>query len=303
VQQTEQLQRRVGCTTVKLIDQISDPVDKILSAYGLSRPWQPLAATGVANRVYATQDVILRIATDHFEANADALTESVAAPIARGAGVLTPRLIAFDNSKILTNRPFSLWERVHGDTLGLSSLPATIRADIWREIGQEIARLHDRVKSCPDPMGYLDQPRRELRLDLVIGQFADSPHANRGTIHEIEALVSDLSTFVAWDGSPSFLHSDLHEWNVMWGRQGGLLALIDWGDAGWGDPALDFAAVPLDSLCAALEGYGGKKRLGAYPEARLIWDHLQIALEEAIDNPQLTIPIADFRRLIDTARL
>ena len=78
----------------------------------------PLNATGLANRVYATADVVLRVATDHPDAVPDARTESVAAPAARGAGIRTPRLLAFDDSRALVNRPFSIWERVHGETLG-----------------------------------------------------------------------------------------------------------------------------------------------------------------------------------------
>jgi aminoglycoside phosphotransferase (APT) family kinase protein len=51
-----------------------------------------------------------------------------------------------------------------------------------------------------------------------------------------------------------FLHADLHEMNIMSTPAGTLLALIAWGDAGWGDPALDFPAVPLRMMSAAFEG-------------------------------------------------
>jgi hypothetical protein len=105
---------------------VSDPVDAIFTAYGIPGLWQVLEATGIANRIYATDDVVLRVATDHHDAIADALTESIAAPVARRAGILTPRLIAFDNSRRLVDRPFSLWERIHGETLGrLSCSPKT----------------------------------------------------------------------------------------------------------------------------------------------------------------------------------
>ena len=61
--------------------------------------WGPLAATGIANRIYATEEVVLRIAVEGDESVADARTESVAAPAARAAGVATPRLLAFDDSR------------------------------------------------------------------------------------------------------------------------------------------------------------------------------------------------------------
>jgi hypothetical protein len=137
---------------------LTDPVDEILAAYRVSGRWQRLEATGVANRIYATQDLVLRVATDHPDAIVDARTESIAAPVAREAGVLTPRLIAFDDSRTIMDRPFSLWERIHGETLGLADFRGNIREDIWRNVGQQIARLHDRVRSCRDPHGYLDTP-------------------------------------------------------------------------------------------------------------------------------------------------
>jgi hypothetical protein len=45
-----------------------DPVDEILAHHGIQGPWATLESTGVANRIYATNDVVLRIATDHPEA-------------------------------------------------------------------------------------------------------------------------------------------------------------------------------------------------------------------------------------------
>jgi hypothetical protein len=52
----------------------------------------------------------------------------------------------------------------------------------------------------------------------------------------------------------------------MWTAQGELLAVIDRGDAGWGDPALDFDAIPLEFVPAVLEDYSGNtESLGEYP--------------------------------------
>ena len=280
-----------------------DPVDRILAAYRIGGPWERLTATGLANRIYATRDVVLRVATDHPDAIVDARTESVAAPVARAAGVLTPRLIAFDDSRIIVDRPFSLWERVHGETLGDCDLPQGARQEVWRAVGQQVARLHDEVRSCPDPNGYLEETARELRLDPVLQQFADMGRGNGDLVREFELLIAELTPFVSRQGGADcFVHNDLHEWNILCGREGSLLAVIDWGDAGWGDPALDFAAVPLECLDAALEGYGGTGRLGEYPEARFVWDRLHNALEDAIDHPGRGLPVAAYRRLLDGAR-
>ena len=58
-----------------------DPVDTILAVHGCSGSWTALSPTGVANRIYATADVVLRVATDHPDAVPDARTESVAAQV------------------------------------------------------------------------------------------------------------------------------------------------------------------------------------------------------------------------------
>jgi aminoglycoside phosphotransferase (APT) family kinase protein len=280
-----------------------DPVDAILAAYGVPGPWQRLKATGVANRIYGTHDIVLRIATDHDDAILDALTESIAAPVARQAGILTPRLIAFDNSRNLVDRPFSLWERVPGETLGLLSLCREVRERIWREVGQQIARLHVRVRSCPDPKGYLDKPGREVRLGSLLERFAASRHGSGDLVRKIEHLIWELSPFVSsCSGSNCFLHNDLHESNIMCSNQGELLAVIDWGDAGWGDPTLDFAAVPFAFISAALDGYGSIEQLGNYPEALIVWDHLQNALDDAIDDPTRAVPVDEYRRFLDPSR-
>src|SRR5215475_12521378 len=114
----------------------------MFSAYGVRGAWQSLTSTGVANWIYATRDVVLRVATDHRDGVPDARTESVAAPAAYAAGILTPRMIAFDDTRTLVDRPFSLWERVHGVTLGQITLSGEARVAAWRSVGRELARLH-----------------------------------------------------------------------------------------------------------------------------------------------------------------
>ena len=109
-----------------------DPVDKILQACGISGPWELLNATGLANRIYATKDVVIRVAREHEEALRDARTESIAAPVAYEAGLLTPRLLVFDDSGDILDRPYSIWERVHGETLGLVSSGPHSMPNTWR---------------------------------------------------------------------------------------------------------------------------------------------------------------------------
>lgn len=281
----------------------ADPVDALLAAHGVAGPWERLLDTGVANRIYATQDVVLRVATDHEDAIVDAYTESVAAPVARRAGVRTPALIAFDDSLRLVDRPYSLWDRVHGETLCLAKLSGEARQEVWREVGQQLAHLHATVRECPDPQGYLDQPGREMDWESTVRECDALRLLSAEERREITGLFAELEPLVAGaEAEDCFLHNDLHDRNLLCGKDGGLLALIDWGDAGWGDPVLDFAAVPLEALRAVLEGYGEKERLGRAVGARLVWDQLLRALERAREEREWEEPLGRLRQFWEEAR-
>jgi len=80
-------------------DNGKDPIDEILDTCVMNGPWEPRLATWLANRIYATQDVVIRVAKEHVEALRDARTESIAAPIAHKTGLSTPRIHVYDESR------------------------------------------------------------------------------------------------------------------------------------------------------------------------------------------------------------
>ena len=276
-------------------------IDALLAHHGIRDSWTPLLATGVANRIYATRDVVLRVATDDPQAVEDARTESVAAPVARAAGILTPRLIAFDDSRALVDRPYSLWERVNGETLGLLDLDERRLARAWREVGRELARLHDQVTACPDPNGWLDAPGRSLDLAAYLDRMLVEGVIDRRFADEARSLVNDLAPHAIAPNHVRFVHDDMHAWNVMCTREGELLALIDWGDAGWGDPTLDFGYVPLELIPEVLAGYESESAagLGEFLEARIVWDQLHATMQRLARGRGPVPQIEVFRRLLD----
>lgn len=275
-------------------------IDAMFARHGVPGPWQVLPSTGLANRIFATRDVVLRVATDHPDGVVDARTESVAAPVARAAGILTPRLIAFDDTRTLVERPFSLWERVHGETLGLTSLSPGQTADVWRGVGRELARLHLRVRECTDPEGYLDEPGRDQDVDAVVKRLLDAKKLDIDAAGRVERLAEELRPHIAAGLETRFIHGDIHPMNIMCSADGELLAIIDWGDAGWGDPTLDFAAIPLDAIRSALEGYEAEApgALGALPEGRIAWNKLIEAADDLWDSPGLRLDLEALRRLV-----
>ena len=71
-----------------------------------------------------------------------------------------------------------------------------------------------------------------------------------------------------------FLHNDVHATSVMCARDGTLLALLDGGDAGWGDPALELAQVPLAAVPFVLRGY--KPQAADFASGKRLSLHFQI---------------------------
>ena len=56
------------------------------------------------------------------------------------------------------------------------------------------------------------------------------------------AVWADALAAPAYDGEPCWFHGDLHEGNLLV-RDGQLAAVIDWGAAGRGDPAIELNAM------------------------------------------------------------
>ena len=283
------------------MEHAPDPVDAIFSAYGIRGPWESLHNTGIANRIYATREVVLRVATDHPDAFSDARTESVAAPVAHAAGVLTPRILAFDDSRKLLDRPFSLWERVNGETLGRYSSIADSTPNTWHAVGRQLAVLHTRVDQCDDPRGYLYQPDRNPDLGALLARLLSTGRVGNELAREIGVFIEELRPAVSAATSVCFLHNDVHEMNILCACDDSLLALIDWGDAGWGDPTLEFAQIPLSAIPYVMAGYRDVDSglLGDDPKAKIVWDKLDYALEELVDDPSRVLPLDELRRFLN----
>lgn len=214
-------------------------VGAVLARVGLAGPAVRVASTGLANHVFAAGDAVLRIATATEDGLSDARTEAAAVPAAIAAGVRTPALLAFDETGRDVPVPFTVYARVEGE-VGAES------AAVWREVGRELARVHA-IGWVPDGAGWLDDHAEPDARGLLGHAAALDP----GLPERLDRWLDGAPTGA---GAPRFLHGDAHARNVL-ARDGRLAALIDWGDAGWGDPALDFEPMPLRFLRSALEGY------------------------------------------------
>jgi aminoglycoside phosphotransferase (APT) family kinase protein len=248
--------------------------------------FSPLPQVGIFNLIYVLgEDFILRVPRVHPISAADAHKESVAVPAAREAGVRTPRIIAFDDALDLLPVPYTIYDRVHGETLGLLLRDPAENPAAWRELGRDLALLHSGVAE--------DGPAADLQMDDMPDprpwpdELAGEGYFTNTEAHWLMRWLEHLAPAVLAPVPRRFLHGDSQATNVMV-RAGSLeyLAVLDWGSSGWGDPAWDFAGVPLRVVPSMLEGYRAIVSLEEGVEARILWRHLQLSLYLLRREPQ-----------------
>jgi aminoglycoside phosphotransferase (APT) family kinase protein len=242
-----------------------------------------LESMGIVHSIYALgNELVLRVPKAHPDALADAYTGSVAAPAAVAAGVSTPRLLVFDESFDVVPVPFSIFERVHAEPLSASLGPhPQTHGSAWHALGRELATLHGNVSALADPHGYLDPHTRmhdheplitDLQRDGLLGDEAAT--WAHDALRRLQPAVPPPDRF------RRFLHGDITATNVLV-RDNAFRSLIDWDDAGWGDPAMDFVSLPLRVIDATLAGYRSVAPLDGddTAEQRILWDKLIGALQ------------------------
>jgi len=232
-----------------------------------------LPQIGVINAIYALgDDHILRVPRDHPGTLAQFRNEIVAAPHAYAVGVRTPRLVAHGEPDELLPLRYTLYERVHGRTLGLLDWEPEALAPIWHELGYDLARLHN----APALDGLRHQEPGEDPRALAEARAADGWFTGL-EVRWLTRWLDRLATPIA----PVPVHLDVQATNIMiaegaWEYR----AILDWGGARLGDPAWDFFGLPLRAVPFVLEGHRAVAPLpdddGA--EARILWRHLRIAL-------------------------
>jgi aminoglycoside phosphotransferase (APT) family kinase protein len=247
-----------------------------------------LPEVGIFNAIYLLgDDWVLRVPRQHPAHLAALRKEAVAVPSARAAGVRTPRIVAFDEACELLPVPYAIYERVHGETLGLLQLDVHETPDAWRALGHDLALLHTGVPEAspagglamevmPDPRASVERLAREGYFSVVETRW-------------LTGWLDALAPAALAPGWRRFLHNDVQATNIMVAAGSHeYLALLDWGSSGWADPAWDFVGMPLSAVPLILQGYRAVAPIDAddTAEARITWRQLQIALMLAKRPPQ-----------------
>jgi aminoglycoside phosphotransferase (APT) family kinase protein len=195
----------------------------------------------------------------------------------------TPALLVCDLSGAIISAPYTIYERVPGETLGLLDLEPHDTPQVWRDLA--LLHAHTAGMEPPPELDYEDLPDPRPWPDELASAGLFSASEARWLSGWLERLAPAAQAPV-----PRCLrHGDTQSTNVMV-RAVSLdyLAVIDWGSAQWGDPAYDLAGIPLRAVPYLLQGHREVAPLAQdeTAEARILWRHLTLALHNLWREPQ-----------------
>jgi len=238
-----------------------------------------LPGSGIFNSIYSLDGrYVLRIPRQAKDFIGALQREVIAIPLARQAGVRTPKVVLYDDSLELVETPYLIVEQIPGENLAALNVSPEQTPQVWRELGRDLAKLHQAHPSnqaMKDFSDYSMPDPRELNQNLALGGYYTKLEAVW-----IEGWLEKLAPYALAPSPRCFRHGDIQTTNLMVEPSTPTyLALIDWGAACWGDPAFDFAGIPLQAVPMMLEGYRESVPvLDAGLEARILWRHLQLSL-------------------------
>jgi len=229
---------------------------------------------GVANRGFVLGDeLFLRVARPGFET--DLRKESVVVPVARAAGVLTPEIVEYDDSRAAISAPYAVMRRVHG--VEPSDGPP-------EGLAEQLARLHqhERTEIPGLPQDDRDDPW------LTVDNLAQRGTIDLGTAKWLGGWFTRLAGRFERNETKVLIHGDVAAHNLLAGPGGELRALIDWGDAARAPRGMDFAKLPLEHVAAILPEYVRHTRSAVREEevaAAALWFHLDWGLGKLTAGP------------------
>jgi len=260
-------------------DEFLDRVTAIGRRHGVPPEQVTEVAGGVANRGFVLGDALfLRVARPGFED--DLGKEAGVIPFARSAGVLTPAIVEYDDSRALIDAPYVVMERVHG----------TEPTEVPVGLAEHLARLHEAERTDVDGVPE-DDSRDPWR---TVDHLAEHGYLDLGTAKWLSDWFTRLADRFDRNEPKVLIHGDVAAHNLLAGPDGELRALIDWGDAAWAPRAMDFAKLPLEHVAAILPDYINQTRAShtrrRTPQedeiaAAALWFHLHWGLGKLAAKP------------------
>lgn len=246
----------------------------------LDGPIAALPSTGVVHSLWSLGSRwVLRVPKNETMCLGDHRCEAIAIPLVLGVGVRTPALHVFDDSLSIVDVPYSIVTRVHGTDLSTQAFdhPA------YAKLGRELAKLHGANLGAVRHE-WLRDPT-EPSVEDFFGRVVESGLMHSAGVAWITTLCQKLDGFLAHVEPPTvFVHGDVKPDNVMI-EPAGDIQLIDWGDAGFADPAYDFQSLPMLSIEVALCGYREVRRDDPTLELRIVRRKLARSLSNLCRSP------------------
>jgi aminoglycoside phosphotransferase (APT) family kinase protein len=262
-------------------------VRSIAERHGVDGAPRLLPKGGMVNEAWAIGERhILRIVEEGKDSECDdeAPREAAVVPLVVGAGITAPRLIAADTA--FAPRPYTIYEMARGELIGFSRQGYAHFEPAFRQMGRDAVTLH-RIPIDDGVRAVLRDPE-SYDFDKWIVRSVERGAIDQATADDIEQTVGRWREIGGEPPVECIIHNDLHPWNVMGDPvTGELTAILDWGDTSLGDPARDFAMLPLPCAPAMLDGYleaGGK--VDAATVARSLVVGMSVALFE-VSTPEM----------------
>jgi hypothetical protein len=119
----------------------------------------------------------------------------------------------------------------------------------------------------------------------TVDELAHAGYLDPGTARWLIGWFDRLAARFPREQPDVLLHGDVAPQNLLVdATTGEFRALIDWGDAAWGPPGMEFAKLPLADVAAVLEGYGARE--AGVLEASVLWFHLSWGLSGIAKAPR-----------------
>ena len=125
---------------------------------------------------------------------------------------------------------------------GETPTPETFDPELWAVSLGSFVRACREAPSMDGPVTTEGRGAPLSALDAWVREWTARADPALVSRDAVMAVWEDALAAPAYDGEPRWFHADLHEGNLLV-RDGALAAVIDWGAAGRGDPAIELNAM------------------------------------------------------------
>lgn len=221
-------------------DEFEQVAQRVAPGSHLRRVWSldggisaNMVALEIETAVGFVQRIIIRQYSDahHCQNPQIAADEYRLLQITQAQGLATPVPYFCDQTGQIFSRPYLALEYIEGEmTFSPPDWAHTVR-----QLAAQLVKIHQVDPAKVDLSFLPERGNRCAELDRKRLYEVD-PSSLEGRIKE---LLEEAGPF-AQENAPTLLHGDFWPGNSLW-HDGKLVAVIDWEDAGWGDPLIDLA--------------------------------------------------------------